>query len=83
MKDFSKEICITNNFCPEFIFNGLHTIAASRYYISVLDDERHSYFFNMEEKGGSWKIIDAPKVPDWIMAIEKKLEDAIFENMMN
>jgi hypothetical protein len=29
----------------------------------------------------SWKIVDAPKLPEWIMAMESRLEGAILENM--
>jgi hypothetical protein len=29
---------------------------------------------------GSWKIINAPKLPDWIMKLEKQLETSIVEH---
>jgi hypothetical protein len=34
----------------------------------------------MQAREGKWQIINAPKVPDWIIAVEKQLEGAIYRN---
>ena len=83
MENFTKHVLVAQGFYPEFFFNKIHTATGLRYHVSVKDKENNPYFFDMEEKEGKWKIIDAPKVPDWIMNIEQKLENAIFENIVN
>lgn len=82
MKDFSKKIKTDWNFFAEFFFHRLHTVSGQqRYYISVKDREGISYFFNMDQKtNGSWKIVNAPKVPDWIMELEPILNASILES---
>jgi hypothetical protein len=84
MKDFSKRINAGWNFAPEFFFHKLYSVSGNqRYHVSVNDKEGGSFFFNMDlKKNGSWKIIDAPKVPDWIMVLESQLQDAIMESLV-
>jgi hypothetical protein len=82
MPNFTKRILVRDKFNPEFLFNRIYTVDGVRYHVSVMDADRHVFAFNMEEKYGRWKIINAPKIPDWIMNIEKELEDAIFENLI-
>jgi hypothetical protein len=60
----------------KFIFSRIYTVSGIRFHISVKED-RDTYFFNMEEKAGVWRIINAPKVPDWIMDLHTELGDAI------
>jgi hypothetical protein len=82
MKDFSKRIPVEQDFCPEFFFHVLHSASVQRYHVSVTDGNRQNIFFTMEQRASStWRIINAPKVPDWIMPIEKHLEEAIVENL--
>jgi hypothetical protein len=73
MRDFSKHIHVDQNFYPEFLFHVLHAaLGKQRYHVSVTGRNKQNVFFTMEKRsGGSWTIIDAPKVPDWIMTIEK------------
>ena len=80
MQDFTKRIAIQEGFKPEFLFNQIYTVHGVRYYVSVKDKDRRTLAFNMEEKNGRWKIVDAPKVPDWIINIEDKLEEAILKS---
>jgi hypothetical protein len=82
MQNFSKRIPIEKGFSPEFFFNRMYTVNGISYHVSVVDRYRQSHFFNMEQKSNLWRIVDAPKVPDWIMNIEKKLEEAIFESLI-
>jgi hypothetical protein len=82
MQNFTKRIRIEEGYSPEFSFNRIHTVNGVHYYVSVMDKRGQSYAFNMELKDKSWKIINAPKLPDWIMRIEKELGDAIFEGMI-
>jgi hypothetical protein len=83
MRDFSKRILVEQNFYPEFLFHVLHAASGKqRYHVSVTDRNKQNVFFAMEKRvGGSWKIIDAPKAPGWIITIEKRIEEAIVENL--
>lgn len=83
MNDFSKRVKTEWNFVAEFFFHRLYSGSGDqRYHVSVKDRGGHSFFFNMDQKSnGSWKIINAPKVPDWIMELEPWLQNAILESM--
>ena len=50
-------------------------------HVTDLQNESHS--FTMVAKEGKYQIIDATKVADWIKAVEKKLENAIIENLFH
>jgi hypothetical protein len=83
MNDFVKKIKADWNFVAEFFFHKVHTTSGRRrYHISVKDRGGSAYFFNMGQKeDGSWKIVDAPKVPDWIMELESQLQNAIVQSI--
>jgi hypothetical protein len=82
MRDFSKPIPVEQDFTPEFLFQRLYTTSdLQKYHVSVSDGNGQSVFFNMEQGyNRKWKIIHAPKVPDWVANLERQLEDAIIEN---
>ena len=52
------------------------------FYVTVFDKNLKSCLFTMKQIKGEWKIIDAPKVPQWIHDVEKELENAIKENLL-
>ena len=81
MQSFTRQIDVSPNYSPEFSFNRIATPSAHRYHVSVLDKDGVAQYFNMDLKNDHFKIVDAPKVPDWIMRVEKQLESAIFEQM--
>jgi hypothetical protein len=82
MKDFASVIHVQDGFTAQFIFSALYNTAGCRYFVSVLDGNNDSYMFTMEQsEDKSWKIINAPKVPQWIMETESRLEAVILENM--
>jgi len=80
MESFMKRIAIEGDSAPVFYFNSVDTTTGIRYYISVVDEDGHTHVFTMEQDGSSWKITNAARLPDWIMNIQKKLEDAIIEH---
>jgi hypothetical protein len=61
----------------EFSFKRIQTPNGLRYYVSVTDANGDAFYFNMKEDSDRWKIINAPKVPDWIIELEKKLANLI------
>jgi hypothetical protein len=81
MESFSVNITIQAGFRPKFFFNTIYKVNGSCYHVSVKDTERNLWFFNMEARNGEWKIINAPKVPDWIINVEMRLVRAIYRNM--
>jgi polyphosphate kinase 2 (PPK2 family) len=81
MQSFEERIVIEHSFIAEFFFNTIYTASGNRFQVSVKDPTKQSFFFNMELNAtGSWKIINAPKLPDWIMKLEKQLETSIIEH---
>lgn len=80
MQSFIKAIFTEGN-THIFYFDKIYTASGIKYHVSVRDTQQQ-FFFNIEEMEGGFKIIDAPKVPDWIMKIEKQLEEAILENLI-
>lgn len=65
MASFIKGINVNGNLL-DFSFIGVWTGKGMRYYVSVVDAQPKAYLFHMEFRNGQWKIIDAPKVPQWI-----------------
>jgi hypothetical protein len=82
MKDFARFIPVQDGLTAQFVFTTLHSISGSRYFVTVIGVDEQSYMFTMKPRDAkSWKIVDAPKLPEWIMAMESRLEGAILENM--
>ena len=65
---------------PQFVFDRIFTVNGAHYHVSVVDDKGRSQFFNMQFKKDEWVIIDAPKVPDWIMGLQNELSKAIIDH---
>lgn len=80
MSNFSRRILVHQGFCPEFSFNRIYTTRGIGFHVSVVDQHKQSRFFTMEQTSEGWRIVNAPKLPDWIMNIEKKLSESITEN---
>ena len=81
MHSFKERILIEHGFIAEFFFNRIYMVSGNRFHVFVKDEAKQSFFFNMEQTPtGSWKIINAPKLPDWIMKLEKQLETSIIEH---
>jgi len=81
MKDFTRFIPVHNGMTAEFVFSALRSNSGNSYFVSVVETDDQSYMFTMrEEREKSWKIVDAPKLPSWIIAIQARLQLAILEN---
>ena len=81
MQSFKERILIEHGFTAEFFFNRIYTVSGSRFHIFLKDHNKQSFFFNMDlDISGSWKIINAPKIPNWILDLEKQLETSIIEH---
>lgn len=80
--NFIRQISIDNK-TLDFKFLRIYTSNGYKYYITVEDSQANPYLFHMELKQDRWKIVDAPKVPEWIHLVESQLEAAILEDQMN
>lgn len=61
----------------EFIFNRTATADAARYHVSARNGGGKAFYFTMEGAGDAWQIVNAPKVPDWVLQAEKVLSEEI------
>lgn len=77
MPDFSELIFVEPSLSIEFFFHKINMPRANRYHISTRDKEGSYCSFDMEYNSNRWKIIDAPKVPEWVIAVERRLEEII------
>lgn len=62
----------------EFHFNKIAISAGYKYHVSV----KHSFrlhHFTMNDGQGKWHIAQAPRPEQWIVELEKELEEAILE----
>jgi hypothetical protein len=80
MHCFTKRLNLESGFNPEFAFNKICMINSTYYHVSVNDKAGRNYYFTIEKIKGVWKIVDAPKAPDWIIAVEEILIQALFAN---
>ena len=83
MQSFTRRIYIGEGFNPAFHFTKIYTTSGLRIHVSVIDMEDQSHAFYMELKGTEWKIVNAPKVSEWIMNAEKRLQEITFETMLD
>ena len=81
MHYFPKELFVEKGFTAEFIFKKVETPCGLLYHVSVKDQSDNAFFFTMKQnKKGKFRIVDAPKVPGWIIDREKALQKVIDGN---
>ena len=81
MQEFSQDFT-TETYGPcTFYFRRLYTTNQFVYYVSTDCGNPGGHAFTMvpRTKGG-WRIINAPKVPDWIEELEDELSDVLMAN---
>ena len=77
MKNFTCEISTVDYGPCTFRFSRLYTAGAIVYYVTTGSATGSHTFTMVANDREGWRIIDAPKVPDWILALEKELSDRI------
>ena len=82
MQNFTRRI-VVEGFSLRFFFHKMYTVKGISFHISVADRNNRSHFFNMEQSPSGWKIVNAPKLPDWLIKIEQDLAEAIEEELAN
>ena len=83
MQTFTKRILVEGGFTLAFFFTKIYSMRGVRFHICVIDIEDRAHNFNMELKNLEWKIIDAPKVADWIINVEPSFQQAVLENTVD
>jgi hypothetical protein len=76
--DFTKRIDIAEGIAA-FTFIRIYTVRGVIYFVAVTG-RSFRHYFHMEERGGSWKIVNAPKPPDWLYNYNEELAEAIIKN---
>jgi len=61
-----------------FHFSLVQTPQGESYYVSIL--EKPSFLFQVKKANGRWRIVDAPKVDQWLHSLEAELHSVIESN---
>lgn len=73
MLEFTQTLLIEDKGYLHFTFNSINSPQKQKFHVTVLTRGPQCHHFNMEENSGHWKIVAAPKPPDWILGLEPKL----------
>lgn len=65
----------------EFCFENIKTTNGMKFFVIAKDQWGNSYSFNMLRNGDTWRIVDAPKVPETIIQNQAILSDRIKEKI--
>ena len=76
MSDFKRAIPVKGHGRIIFEFIKINKVEHADYFIT-LNVKKENISFRMRKRSENWKIVDAPKVPDWIMDIESQLSDIL------
>jgi len=74
---FKKSFNIEDKIYVECLFNRIHTARGIRYHVSVVSKLQEFFHFTMAEKNNSWKIMNSPQEPGWIIQLEDQLSKEI------
>lgn len=79
MPQFTKHIQTERGMIP-FYFNRIYTVNGTKYHVTVRDG-KSTHYFMMGDGNGQWHFSDITFLPDWVMVLERKLEEAIIEHL--
>ncbi len=79
MPSFSKKIFVLDQGVSEFQFDRIYTIGGIRYFVTVHGNGKY-FHFNMLQRDGLWEIVHSEILPDWILALEVELANAILKH---
>lgn len=49
----------------------------SKYFVTIEDKHGRKHAFDMKKEGQEWRVVNAPKVADFILLQEKKLSSLL------
>jgi len=79
MSSFTKNI-ETQKGGLTFYFNRIYTVNGVKYHVSVRNG-RFTHYFMMEDGNEQWHFTDITALPDWIIILERKLENVIHQHL--
>ena len=78
MLEFSQDFTTEEHGLCTFHFSRLYTTNNFVYYVTTRNGDVGGHAFTMAPNfSGGWRIINAPKVPDWIESLEQTLSAAL------
>jgi hypothetical protein len=78
MLDFRKNVDTAEGVVA-FSFVRIYTSRGMIYFVSATGRTMRHHF-HMEERAGTWKIVQTPKPPEFILQYEEQLAQIIIEN---
>ena len=73
MQDFRKRLQMPDETFLDFQFDVVHSTTRKTVLVSVYKNTQRVSFFYMQKKDRQWTIINAPKVADEYLQMEKML----------
>jgi hypothetical protein len=77
MLHFSKVLHVENRGFLYFSFKCTNSPENKKCVVQVWTESAQCHDFLMEEKNGSWKMVQTPLPPQWIVQLEAQLETVI------
>jgi len=77
---FNKQVFLPGIGIVEFCFHSIQTHCKTRYHVLASIEPNLFFHFEMHHKHDSWKILNAPQPPKWIIKLEVELSDIINEH---
>lgn len=65
-----------------FTFYKTFTLEGMQFLVIASDFNSKFQMFHMQKEDEQWKIIDAEKLPKWILIVENELSKTIEENLV-
>ena len=80
MFDFQRMIFISPGFYLDLRFRAVHGSSEKTFFVTAIDRNGKELSFNVKAAGkGMWKIVNAPRVPDLLLAKEEEISFVITE----
>jgi hypothetical protein len=77
MKFFTEMLFDTEHGAVEFHFERFGYPSTTGYKVAVVTGINTAYNFMMQLNEKRWSIVDASKLPGWILALEDELSDSL------
>lgn len=83
---FTKNIQFTklikaNGRLKEFNFRKLNDHKVGMFTVDVVDERDNRIFFSVEKRDSSWKLVQTPNLPKWVVENEEIYHDLIEEEL--
>ena len=74
---FTRVLHVEGKGYLHFTFHCIISPHKKRYHAVVLTTSPQCFHFNLEERNDQWRIMEAPRPPEWILQLEDKLAQTI------